>query len=60
MRVLATEQEHWFEFDHLEGFLKGSVDVRHHALSGAAKLFDLLKKTSSVFRGGYIARCNAR
>ena len=33
----ATEREHWFEADHLKPFLKGSLDVRRYALSGAAK-----------------------
>ncbi len=33
----ATAQEHWFEADHLKPFLKGSLDVRRYALSGAAK-----------------------
>jgi hypothetical protein len=35
---VATEREHWFEADHLKPFLKGSLDVRRYALSGAAKL----------------------
>jgi hypothetical protein len=34
---VATEREHWFESDHLKPFLKGSLDVRRYALSGAAK-----------------------
>ena len=33
----ATEREHWFESNHLKPFLKGSLDVRRYALSGAAK-----------------------
>jgi len=33
----ATEQEHWFESAHLKPFLKGSLDIRRYALSGAAK-----------------------
>ena len=33
----ATELEHWFETDHLKPFLKGSLDVRRYALSGAPK-----------------------
>jgi hypothetical protein len=34
----ATGREHWLESDHLKPFLKGSLDVRRYALSGAAKL----------------------
>jgi hypothetical protein len=34
----ATDQEHWFEAAHLKPFLKGSLDVRRYAFSGAAKL----------------------
>jgi hypothetical protein len=33
----ATGEEHWFEAGHLKPFLKGSLDVRCYALSGALK-----------------------
>jgi len=34
---VATGCTHWFEASHLKPFLKGSLDVRRYALSGAAK-----------------------
>lgn len=33
----ATSKEHWFEAGHLKPFLKGSLDIRRYAFSGAVK-----------------------
>lgn len=33
----ATEQEHWFENDHLKMFLKGSLSIRRYHLADATK-----------------------
>lgn len=36
-RSKATEEEHWFEDDHLKPFLKGSLNVRRYCLADVTK-----------------------